>query len=109
MLKQLCALAAIAAAGAAHAGDWTGTGELGFAYARGNSNSDTFNAKGAVKKDDGTWLYEAGADVLRVSTEVAVVDADGDTHHRDHVTANRYGAGGKVGYKLSDRTYVFGS
>lgn len=101
--------AAAALPGPARAGDWTGTGELGFAYARGNSTSDTFNAKGTVKKEEGAWLYEAGADMLRVKGQVKVVDADGDVSHEDRTTANRYGFGGKAGYKFSPKDYVFGS
>lgn len=103
------ALALGAACVPAFAGEWTGAGELGLAYARGNSDSETLNAKLALKKEDGDWLYEAAADALRVKGTVVVVDVDGDTHKVGNTTANRFGLGGKVGYKLTERSYVFGS
>lgn len=109
MRRKLLAAALAAATCTAHAGDWTGAGELGLAYSRGNANSDSFNAKGAVKKEDGAWLFEVGADALRAKGETVVVAADGSTTRSDRTTANRYGMGGKVGYKFSPHNYVFGT
>ena len=107
--KSWLALALSAACAPAFAGDWTGAGELGLAYARGNSKSDTFNAKGAVKKEDGDWSYEAAADVLRVEGETKTVEPDGSVTRTDRTTANRFGFGGKAAYKFSPKNYVYGT
>jgi putative salt-induced outer membrane protein len=106
--KSILLLAAAIPFGA-QAGDWAGAGELGLAYARGNADSETFNAKVDLKKDDERWLYEVNASVLRASGEVDVIEIDG-TPGREKVTnANRWQVGGKVGYKYTDRMYFFGS
>jgi putative salt-induced outer membrane protein len=93
----------------AQAGDWTGAGQLGFAYASGNANSETFNAKLDVKKDDERWLYEGNLSALRASGEVDVILADGTPGREDVTNANRWQVGGKVGYKYTERMYFFGS
>lgn len=110
MKSRLATLVLAAAAPfGAQAGDWAGSGELGLAYASGNADSETLNAKLDLKKDDERWLYEVNAAALRASGEVDVIEADGSVG-RDKVTnANRWQVGGKVGYKHTDRLYFFGS
>jgi putative salt-induced outer membrane protein len=93
----------------AQAADWTGAGEFGLALARGNAESDTLNAKLELKKEDERWLYQVDAAALRASGEVDVVESDGSIG-RDKVTnASRWGLGGKVGYKYTERMYFFGA
>jgi len=110
MRNTLIALALVAAgAGTARADNWTGTGELGLALARGNSDSDTVNARVSLKRESDPWLYEASLGALRAKGEVDRTLPDGSVV-RDKVTnANRYDVGGKLGYKLSERAYVFGT
>lgn len=103
------ALAAALFAPVASAADWTGSGELGLAYARGNADSETANAKLDLKKDDEAWLYEVNAAALRASGEVDVVRADGSAGREKVTNASRWELGGKVGYKYTDRMYFFGS
>ena len=68
MKSQSIALLALATMStAAHAGDWTGTGELGLALARGNSESETANARVNVKKESDPWTFEGSAGVLRAT------------------------------------------
>jgi putative salt-induced outer membrane protein len=93
----------------ADAADWTGNGELGLAYARGNAQSETFNAKVDLKKDDEHWLYEVNGAALRASGEVDVVFDDGSVGRVKSTNASRWEVGGKVGYKYTDRLYFFGS
>jgi putative salt-induced outer membrane protein len=112
MTRNILAAAVIAAAfisPACFAGDWTGSGELGLAYARGNADSETANAKVDLKKDDENWLYEVNAAALRASGEVDVVRADGTVDREKVTNASRWELGGKVGYKYTDRMYFFGS
>jgi putative salt-induced outer membrane protein len=111
MMKRMRLPLALMAAlpGLAVAGGWDGTGELGYAYARGNSETETFNAALKGKKEDGAWLYEANAAALYAQGQVKLERADGSAGTSSASTANRYDLGGKVGYKFGERGYVFGS
>lgn len=80
--------------GAADAG-WKGKGELGWVMARGNTDTDTLNAKLEMSHEVGPWKHTIGMDALRASTS-------GNT------TADRYGARWQSDYKLSARSYAFG-
>lgn len=81
-------------------GGWSGSGELGFAAARGNAKSENLNAKLQFKKEDETWKDNFYLTALRSKGE-----ADG---HYD-LNANRYEAGASAGYKLDERSYVVGA
>jgi putative salt-induced outer membrane protein len=112
MNKLICAalLAALpGAASAADAADWKSTGELGLAFTRGNSESDTVNAKLDFSKEDERWLYNANAAFLRAKGEVVIANVNGTVTREKVSNANRYALGGKVGYKFTDRMYFFGS
>jgi len=110
MRRMQLALALVAALpGLAAAGEWDGSGELGYAMARGNSETETLNAAVKGKKEDGAWLYEANAAALYAQGDVKLQRADGSTASESASTANRYDLGGKLGYKFSERSYVFGS
>lgn len=98
-------------------GEWSGTGELGFAAARGNAKSENLNAKLAFKKEDERWKDTFYLTALRakgeVSTKVPGVDANGqpiiNTLKSYDTTANRYELGAAIGYKFDERSYVVGA
>jgi putative salt-induced outer membrane protein len=95
---------------AAHAGDWTGTGEFGLAFARGNAESSTINARFNFKQDADPWLYDFTAGGLRAKGEIITVNPNTGAIRRDSVTnANRFDLGGKVGRRIDDRLYLYGS
>ncbi|MHC1478724.1 DUF481 domain-containing protein [Frateuria aurantia] len=73
--------------------NWSGSGELGYADASGNSRSQNGNAKLNVKYEDEYWRDQAYLNALRSSS--------------DNVSsANRYEAGTSVGYKFDARSYL---
>ena len=95
---------------AMHAADWTGTGEFGLALARGNSESETLNARFNFKKETDPWLYEFTGGALRAEGEVIVVNPNtGQTSRIKVSNANRFDLGGKVGYKFDERLYTVGT
>lgn len=89
-----CSLAFVLA-GAARAQGWDGTSEVGFVMARGNSQTQTGNAKLDLSYElDGTkHMFAAGA-LYGETGEV--------------VTAQRWDARWQTEWKLSDRTFWFG-
>ena len=105
-------LAALADDSTPSNGDWSGTGELGFALARGNSKSETLNAKLNFKKEDATWKDTFYLTALRNKGEVTVrqvVDGQTVSTRQYQSTASRFESGASVGYKLSPRDYVVGA
>ena len=88
-------LAGLLAASAAQA-DWAGKGELGGVLARGNTNTETINAKVDMANETGHWKHQAGFSMLR-------------TVENDVTSANRWELRGESDYKLSERSFVFGS
>lgn len=123
MKKLLLPLALCAALPfAAHAddaanGEWSGSGEVGFAASRGNAKSENLNAKLQFKKEDEQWKHNFYLTALRNKGEVTgyVVghDADGnevvDSVKSYDTTANRYEVGASSGYKLDERSYIVGA
>jgi len=79
---------------------WTGKGELGLAVARGNSKSETLNAKLGLSKDSERWKHDLGLQVLRVKGEV---------DDEFELTANRYEFTGSSAYKFNPRSYLIGA
>ena len=94
---------------AADNGGWSGSGEFGFASARGNSRSENLNAKLGLTQENELWKNNFFLNGLRSKGEVSVVDADGNTINRFSTTANRYEGGASVGYKLDPRSYIVGA
>ena len=88
------ALMGLVAAATAQA-DWKGKGELGVVLARGNSETDTINAKVEAAREADLWKHGFGLAALRATN-------DGDR------TAERYGAFWQTDYKFSERSYAFG-
>lgn len=122
MNKHLLPLALLAAlplgAVAAENGEWSGTGEVGFAAARGNAKSENLNAKLQFSKEDDSWKHSFYLTALRAKGEVKTArpgppDANGQpTIEYDktyELNANRYEVGASSGYKLDERSYIVGA
>ncbi|MCP4696964.1 MAG: DUF481 domain-containing protein [Gammaproteobacteria bacterium] len=79
-----------------HAGEegWSGKGELGMVFARGNTETETLNGSLNFAYDKTEWQYKIGGSVLRAS------DKDKDT-------AKRYEVTGKVHYSMAEKSYLF--
>ena len=103
-MHKLFAAAALCAAFSplAHAQDaarkdgWSGTGELGLAISKGNTDSQTLIGKLNIAKEDAQWKHSAGASFLYGKQD-------------DVESARRYEVFGSSGYRLSPRSYVLGS
>ena len=93
----------------ANNGGWSGSGEFGFASARGNSRTDNANAKLTLNQENEMWKNNFFFNGLRSKGEVQVQDDQGNTINRFSTTANRYDAGASVGYKLDPRSYIVGA
>jgi putative salt-induced outer membrane protein len=87
-------------------GNWTGSGELGFASTTGNSRSQNLNAKLNLNQETDQWKNTFFFDALRSKGQVDVVNAQGATIRQFDTTANRYDGGASVGYKLDPRSYI---
>lgn len=85
-----------AAAGEAETDPWSGTGELGFVMSRGNSDTETINAKAEVVYDAEQWRNRLQLDWLQARD-------DGED------TAKRFTAGLNSNYKLDAMSYIVGA
>ncbi|MBS7458826.1 DUF481 domain-containing protein [Coralloluteibacterium stylophorae] len=83
---------------------WTGTGELGFAAARGNSTSENANAKLRVAYEDRDWRHEFNLTGLRASSEVNI-GTDEEPERVRETTANRYQVGASSAIKYNEVSY----
>jgi putative salt-induced outer membrane protein len=97
-------------------GDWSGSGEAGFAAARGNAKSENLNAKLQFKKEDDQWKDNFYLTALRSKGEVKTQQVVGQPPNQQVVnlssydlTSNRYEAGASMGYKLDERSYIVGA
>jgi putative salt-induced outer membrane protein len=79
----------------AHAA-WSGKGEAGIVFARGNSDTDTTNVKLDLARELDRWKHSVGVLALRAAN-------NGTTN------AERYGAAWQSDFKLSDRSFWFGN
>ncbi|MFZ1392029.1 MAG: DUF481 domain-containing protein [Dokdonella sp.] len=86
----------------AHAddGEWSGSGEVGFALTTGNTKSQNLNAKLAFKKEDTLWKHNFFLNALR---------SKGEANGEYDLTANRYEVGASSGYKFDERSYLVGA
>lgn len=122
MNKHLLPLALLAAlplgAVAAEDNGWSGSGEVGFAAARGNARSENLNAKLQFAKEDDTWKHQFYLTALRAKGEVKNArigpdDAAGDPtiiYDKSYeLNANRYETGLSSAYKLDERSYIVGA
>ena len=85
---------------AADPAGWTGSGELGLAFARGNAKSETVNGKLALGRETEQWKHDFGLQVLRVK---------GEQDDEFELTANRFEITGSSGYKLDPKRSVIGA
>lgn len=92
----LLAATLLALPGLAGAKSWSGSAELGLAIASGNADSETLNGKFRFKREMERWFY---------TLEAAALHAESN----DVLSANRYEAGSKFGYRFSERAYSFGA
>lgn len=76
--------------------EWTGKGTFGGVLARGNTETETVNANIDVVNDLERWTHKAGGSLLR-------------TVNDDVTSADRWELRGETNYKLTDRSYVFGT
>ena len=90
-------------------GDWTGTGELGFASTTGNTRSQNLNAKLNMSQETAQWKNNFFLDALRSKNQVKVDNSAGASINQYDTTANRYDAGASAGYKLDPRSYIVGA
>jgi putative salt-induced outer membrane protein len=87
-------------------GDWTGSGELGYASTTGNSRSQNINAKLTLNQETDQWKNNFFLDALRNKGEVTIAGPDNSSYKQLDTTANRYDAGASAGYKLDPRSYI---
>lgn len=78
------------------AADWTGSGELGLVFARGNSDTETVNAKLGLAYTRDRWSNETELSYLRSENE-------------GELDASRFLASNKTRYELNERSYLIGS
>ena len=76
--------------------EWKGKGELGLVIARGNTESKTISAKADMSTESEQWKHAVGFSTLY-------------SRSSDVTTGNRYELHGQSDYKLSMRSYVFGT
>jgi putative salt-induced outer membrane protein len=88
-------LGGLLAAGSASA-DWTGKGTFGGVLARGNTESEVVNLNVDVANDLEKWTHKAGASMLYTVTN-------------DVTSADRWELRGETNYKLTERSYLFGT
>lgn len=91
----VCALA-LAPTLALAADGWTGTGELGVAISKGNTDSETIVGKLALARETELWKHAVNASFLYGTAD-------------EVENARRYELFGSTGYQLGERQYVFGS
>ncbi len=76
---------------AAMTSPWSGSGgELGFASASGNSNTESFNGRLRLRYTDDDWVHSMDLFGLRSSSETTQTNDDGSTSRVNNTTANRY-------------------
>ena len=95
MRRLMFAATVLAAAVPAHA-QWTGKGEAGMVFASGNTDTETANAKLNLKYETDQWKNILGGAVLYASDE-------------EGKTANRWETFGELGWKFTERNFLFGA
>ncbi|WCE05039.1 DUF481 domain-containing protein [Pseudoxanthomonas sp. JBR18] len=96
-LAQTAAVtSSVPAVGGGNDTGWAGTGELGFSMSRGNTENDSFVGKLNFAYSSSQWKHSFGA-----STQYAKDDGE--------ETARRYELFDTSGFRVSDRSYIWGS
>lgn len=76
--------------------DWTGSGELGLVFARGNSDTETVNAALELVYDQDRWSNQINISYLRAESE-------------GELNASRLLASNVTNYNLNERSYLVGA
>ncbi len=118
-MKNLILSAALVLACTAHAGEWKGVGEFGLAITGGNTDTQNINGKLGLTKETEAWKHEFGFAILQAkgpttrSRFTPVTPGSPfllqNTQTGNFKVAQRYEAAWTSGYKLSERSYVFGN
>ncbi len=95
-LLAIAPATALAQEDAAAGRDWSGNGELGLAIAKGNTDSETLTGGFEISREDPVWRHSAGASFLYGKSDGVE-------------TAYRYDVFAETGYRLTGRSYLFGS
>nr|WP_298720052.1 DUF481 domain-containing protein [uncultured Steroidobacter sp.] len=95
MRRSFFAATVLAAALPAHA-EWTGKSEAGLVIASGNTNTETANARVNLKYETEKWKNTVGGAALYASDE-------------EGKTANRWETFGELGWKFTERNFLFGA
>jgi len=82
--------------------NFSGSGEVGLLMTRGNSETDSVNAKIGLKYETGQLLSEANLAALYSSEETET-----NGKKEDSVSAEKYNYDAKIGYKFNEANYVF--
>lgn len=83
---------------------FTGGGELGFAAASGNSNTESFNGRlDLTYTDGGAWRHSASLFGLHSRSEYLRTHEDGSQVRDTRTTANRYTVTANSAYLMDDR------
>jgi putative salt-induced outer membrane protein len=96
MIRKICAVLPVALLSLPAHADWQGKGELGGVLARGNTETETLNAKVDMTKETEEWSHLVGFSILRTTND-------------DVTSADRWELRGESQYKLTERSYVFGA
>lgn len=91
------------AANASEESKFSGEGEIGFLMTSGNTETDSFTGKVGLKYETPNWLNEANLSALYRSEE-----SENDAGEKeDKVSAEKYTASGKTGWKFNELNYLF--
>lgn len=103
MLLSAALLGALPVLASAQDAGWSGTGEFGFAMARGNSRSDNANGKLAFANESDDWKHAFYVSALRNKSEVSGdFNNDGIIEERMQLSANRYEFGASSALKINE-------
>ncbi|WP_305804278.1 DUF481 domain-containing protein [Stenotrophomonas sp. YIM B06876] len=103
LLCSPLALADSASDLAAMSSPWSGSGgELGFASAHGNSNTESFNGRLKLRYSDDDWVHSMDLFGLRSSARYTETADDGSIVRRQQTTANRYTASAGSALQLGE-------
>jgi len=105
MRKQLLFLGSFGLAAMCQAGEWSGTGDLGFNQISGNSNSESLAAALGIKYEAGRWTHAFNAETFTASQTTE----DDDGNNIDSRSAERYGGNWQSDFAINERTYAFGA
>jgi putative salt-induced outer membrane protein len=95
-IKGFALALALLAVAPAQAEEWSGKGELGGVLARGNTDTETLNGKIDMTKEVERWTHQAGFSILRSVNDGVK-------------SANRWELRGESDYRLTERSFVFGT